>query len=212
MRRSGTPLPQPPKASSSSTGWVADSLLRRPDRMTRSAGAIRLGGSVCLALVGQSLHIGFPLLSLQGPPNSRACAGIQDTRHSLSGRSRDAVRLERRHSLAYQALGEGPDLLYLPGGVSNVDVMWESSDYARLLRRFASFSRLIVMDRRGTGCSDRFSPKEVAPLEVGVEDAIAVLDDVGSARAAVFAFEEPTFIAAMVAAARSRPDLAPHPA
>ena len=111
-------------------------------------------------------------------------------------------------SLAYQALGEGPDLLYLPGGVSNVDVMWESSDYARLLRRFASFSRLIVMDRRGTGCSDRFSPKEVAPLEVGVEDAIAMLDDVGSARAAVFAFEEPTFIAAMVAAAR--PDRISH--
>ena len=105
-------------------------------------------------------------------------------------------------SLAYQVLGQGPSLLYLPGGVSNVDVMWESTSYARLLQQLASFSRLIVMDRRGTGCSDRFSPNEVAPLEVGVDDAIAVLDDIGTERAAVFAFEEPTFIAAMLAAAR----------
>ncbi len=111
-------------------------------------------------------------------------------------------------SLAYQVLGEGPDLLYLPGGVSNVDVMWENASYARLLRQFASFSRLIVMDRRGTGCSDRFSPNEVAPLEVGVDDAIAVLDDIGTERAGVFAFEEPTFIAAMLAAAR--PDRISH--
>jgi class 3 adenylate cyclase len=111
-------------------------------------------------------------------------------------------------SLAYQSLGEGQDLLYLPGGVSNVDVMWEGVSYARLLRRLAAFSRLIVMDRRGTGCSDRFSPNQVAPLEVGVDDAIAVLDEVSSERAAVFAFEEATFIAAMLAAAR--PDRISH--
>src|SRR4029079_5080354 len=91
-------------------------------------------------------------------------------------------------SLAYQVFGEGPDLLYLPGSVSNVDVMWECASYATLLRHLASFSRLIVMDRRGTGCSDRFSPYEVAPLEVGVEDAIEVLDAVGSERASVFSF------------------------
>jgi class 3 adenylate cyclase len=111
-------------------------------------------------------------------------------------------------SLAYQVLGEGPSLLYLPGGVSNVDVMWESPSYAGFLRQLASFSRLIVMDRRGTGCSDRFSPSEVAPLEVGVDDAIAVLDDVGVERAALFSYEEPTFLVAMLAAAR--PDRVSH--
>lgn len=111
-------------------------------------------------------------------------------------------------SLAFQVVGSGPDLLYLPGGVSNVDVMWESPRYARFLEHLASFSRLIVMDRRGTGCSERFAPNDVAPLEVGIDDAIVVLDEVGSEQSAIFAFEEPTSIAAMLAAAR--PDRASH--
>jgi hypothetical protein len=53
-------------------------------------------------------------------------------------------------ALAYQVIGNGDiDLLYVPGGVSNVEVMWESPRYGRFLERLASFSRLIVMDRRG---------------------------------------------------------------
>ena len=101
-------------------------------------------------------------------------------------------------SLAYQIVSDaGIDLLYLPGGVSNVDVMWESSRYSGFLERLASFSRLIVMDRRGTGCSERFSPSEVAPLEVMVDDIITVLDAVGSERAALFSFEEANTITAM---------------
>lgn len=89
--------------------------------------------------------------------------------------------MERRRLLAYQVLGSRDvDLLYLPGGVSNVDVMWESARYSRFLDRLASFSRLIVIDRRGTGCSERFSPNAVAPLEVMIDDAITVLDDVRS--------------------------------
>ncbi len=112
-------------------------------------------------------------------------------------------------SLAYQVLGSGDiDLLYLPGGVSNVDVMWESTRYSRFLDRLASFSRLIVMDRRGTGCSERFSPNDVAPLEVMIDDAMTVLDDVGSERTAIFAFEETNYIAALLAA--SRPDRVSH--
>ncbi len=112
-------------------------------------------------------------------------------------------------SLAYQIVSDaGIDLLYLPGGVSNVDVMWESSRYSGFLERLASFSRLIVMDRRGTGCSERFSPSEVAPLEVMVDDIITVLDAVGSERAALFSFEEANTITAMTAA--SRPDRISH--
>src|SRR4029453_15787235 len=85
-------------------------------------------------------------------------------------------------SLAYQVLGRGPDLLYLPGGVSNVDVMWERNSYSELLQQLASFSRLIIMDRRGTGCSDRFSPNAVTPLEIGAHDAISVLAAAAPAR------------------------------
>jgi len=65
-------------------------------------------------------------------------------------------------SLAYQVIGEGAtDLLYIPGWLSNVDIMWESPEYETFLRRLAGFTRLIVMDRRGYGCSERFSPREV---------------------------------------------------
>jgi len=106
-------------------------------------------------------------------------------------------------SLAYQILGDGPiDLLYLPGGLSNVDVMWESARYSNLLEALASFSRLIVMDRRGVGCSERYAPADVAPLEVAVEDIIAVLDDAGSEATALFGFDETNFIVAMSAASK----------
>lgn len=112
-------------------------------------------------------------------------------------------------ALAYQIVSdEGIDLLYVPGGVSNVDVMWENNRYSSFLERLASFSRLIVMDRRGTGCSERFSPSEVAPLEVMVDDIVTVLDAAGSERAALFSFEEATDIVAMTAA--SRPDRISH--
>ena len=112
-------------------------------------------------------------------------------------------------SLAYQVVGEGPvDLLYIPGVLSNVEMMWESARYARFLRRLSSFSRLIVMDRRGYGCSERFSPKDVVPLEVMVDDVMVVLDAAGSESAALFAYEEANFIACMMAA--SQPDRVSH--
>jgi class 3 adenylate cyclase/pimeloyl-ACP methyl ester carboxylesterase len=112
-------------------------------------------------------------------------------------------------SLAYQVVGDGEiDLLYVPGGVSNVDIMWESPYYSRFLRQLSSWARLIVMDRRGVGVSERFSPEDVAPLEVMVDDVMTVLDAVGSERAALFAFEDANSMAAMTAA--SRPERISH--
>jgi class 3 adenylate cyclase len=112
-------------------------------------------------------------------------------------------------TLAHQVLGEGPvDLLYIPGVFSNVDGMWDSPRYARFLEHLASFTRLIVMDRRGVGCSERYSPYDVAPLEVMVDDVIVVLDAVGSDRAALFGYEEANFIVCLTAA--SRPDRVSH--
>ena len=130
---------------------------------------------------------------------AKLCEMIPETRFAWHG---DVA-------LAHQVVGEGAtDLLYIPGWLSNVDVMWESPEYESLLRRLASFSRLIVMDRRGYGCSERFSPHDVDPLEVHVDDAIAVLDAVGSERAAFFSFDEGTFIGCLLAA--SRPDRISH--
>jgi pimeloyl-ACP methyl ester carboxylesterase len=111
-------------------------------------------------------------------------------------------------SLAYQVIGGGAtDLLYIPGWLSNVDVMWESPEYETFLRRLASFTRLIVMDRRGYGCSERFSPHEVDPLEVHVDDALVVLDAVGSDRAAFFSFDEGNVHRLFARCLASRPHL-----
>jgi len=103
--------------------------------------------------------------------------------------------------IAYQVLGDGPiDLVYLPGYASNVQWLWELPANARFLGRLAEFSRLIVMDRRGTGLSDRFSPEDLPPLEVLAADLLAVLDEVGSDTAVLFGSEDGGFTCAMFAA------------
>lgn len=93
------------------------------------------------------------------------------------------------HDIAYQVLGDGPlDLLIVPGFVSNVDVQWVDPVCSRGLRRLASFARLIMFDKRGTGLSD---PTPTVPtLEERMEDVKAVLDAAGSERAALFGYSE----------------------
>jgi pimeloyl-ACP methyl ester carboxylesterase/class 3 adenylate cyclase len=87
--------------------------------------------------------------------------------------------------IAYQVLGNGPiDLVFLPGVVSNVELAWDEPHWARFYEQLASFSRLILFDRRGIGLSDRL--EGAPPLEERMEDVRAVLDAVGSERAALF--------------------------
>lgn len=104
-------------------------------------------------------------------------------------------------ALAYQVLGDGPiDLVFLPAFINNLEIAWESPHYARFLRRLASFSRLILMDRRGTGLSDRMSPADLPPLEVLMDDLAVVLDAVGSTRTALFGYSDSGCLCAMFTA------------
>ncbi len=90
-------------------------------------------------------------------------------------------------ALAYQVFGAGPvDLVYLQGYASHIDLNWDSPYLARFLRGLGERARVIHTDRRGWGCSDRFSPGDVAPLEVQVDDLVAVMDAAGSERAVIF--------------------------
>ena len=90
-------------------------------------------------------------------------------------------------ALAYQVFGDGPvDLVYMQGCSSHVDLNWESPFLARFLRGLGQLARVMHIDRRGFGCSDRFSPGDVAPLEVQVDDLVAVMDAAGSERAVIF--------------------------
>jgi len=94
-------------------------------------------------------------------------------------------------NVAYQVLGEGPlDLVYVPGWVSNIELMWEDPELARFLRRLASFSRLILFDKRGTGLSDRVPDDQLPTLEQRMDDVRAVMDAVRSERAALFGHSE----------------------
>ncbi|MDQ5807119.1 MAG: alpha/beta hydrolase, partial [Actinomycetota bacterium] len=88
-------------------------------------------------------------------------------------------------NIAYQVHGEGPiDLLMNVGLISHLEHLWEEPGVARLLDGLAEFSRVILMDRRGTGLSDPVQPD--LPIEEELGDLTAVLDAVGSDRAALF--------------------------
>ena len=86
-------------------------------------------------------------------------------------------------SIAYQVVGDGPmDLVYVPGFISHVELSWEMPPVVHMIERLASFARLIMFDKRGTGLSD---PVVGAPtLEERMDDVRAVMEAAGSERAA----------------------------
>ena len=102
-----------------------------------------------------------------------------DTHYARSG----GVRI------AYQVVGSGPlDLVFVPGFISNLDHAWDDPTLAHFLARLSAFSRLILFDKRGTGLSDR--PGSLPTLEERMDDVRAVMDAVGSKRAALFGISE----------------------
>ncbi len=106
-------------------------------------------------------------------------AGGGETRYAKSGDVH----------VAYQVVGsEGPDLVLVPGWVSHLESAWEEPALARFLNRVASFCRLILIDRRGTGLSDRITG--VPSLEDRMDDVRAVMDAAGSEQAALFGISE----------------------
>ena len=102
-----------------------------------------------------------------------------ETRYAKSGDLR----------IAYQVVGDGPlDLVFVPGFVSNIELLWERPEWANFFSRLAGFSRLILFDKRGTGLSDRIAG--IANLEERMDDVRAVMDAGGSERAALFGISE----------------------
>lgn len=102
-------------------------------------------------------------------------------------------------SIAYQVVGEGRlDLVFMTGWISQVEQLWESAGLRRMMERLAVFGRLILLDRRGTGLSDGVG--EAYTLQQEAADALAVLDAVGSERAALFTYGLGGPVAALLAA------------
>lgn len=104
-------------------------------------------------------------------------------------------------NIAYQVAGRGDlDLVYVPGWISNVERNWEEPSYARFLTRLASFARVILFDKRGTGLSDRVAEHQLPTLEQRMDDVRAVMDAAGSERAALLGVSEGGPMCALFAA------------
>jgi class 3 adenylate cyclase/esterase/lipase len=94
-------------------------------------------------------------------------------------------------NIAYQVVGVGPvDVVYVPGWVSHVELAWELPELAAGFERLASFSRLILFDKRGTGMSDPVPAEQLPTLEQRMDDVRVVMDAVGCERAAIFGASE----------------------
>jgi pimeloyl-ACP methyl ester carboxylesterase len=106
-------------------------------------------------------------------------------RHTRYAKTADGVHI------AYQVVGDGPvDMVFVMGWVTNIEAMWGEPDFARFLDRLATFSRLILFDKRGVGLSDRVPEDRLPDLETRMDDVRAVMDAVGSERAVVFGVSE----------------------
>ncbi len=103
--------------------------------------------------------------------------------------------------IAYQVIGAGPfDLVFMHGWISHIEHMWEEPRVARFLDGLASFARLIVLDKRGTGLSDPVPLDRLPTLEERMDDLRAVMDAVGSERAALMGTSEAGALSLLFAA------------
>ena len=109
-------------------------------------------------------------------------------------------------NVAYQVIGDGPfDLIFAPGFVSNLEYGWEEPSLEQFYRRLASFCRLVIFDKRGTGLSDRVAG--LPDLETRMDDVRAIMDALRTKRAAVLGYSEGAAMAALFAA--TYPDRTP---
>jgi len=136
----------------------------------------------------QTIRMAEPLST--ETPRQRITADLKpETRYAKSGDI----------NIAYQVLGSGPvDLIYVPGWVTHLEYGWEEPSLARFYRKLASFSRLILFDKRGTGLSDQST--NLPTLEQRMDDVRAVMQAVGSERAVVFGMSEGGNMAMLFAA------------
>lgn len=152
---------------------------------------------------------------LEKPPSARfesaktlvdALAAVRDSAPSAPVAASDLVP-ETRYArsgdvnIAYQVLGDGPvDVVFVMGWVSHLEYFWKEPQFARFLRRIASFSRLILFDKRGTGLSDRVPLDRLPGLEQRMDDVRAVMEAVGSSRAVLCGVSEGGPMCALFAA------------
>jgi serine/threonine protein kinase/DNA-binding winged helix-turn-helix (wHTH) protein/class 3 adenylate cyclase len=114
-------------------------------------------------------------------PLNREPSDVPEVRYARSG---DV-------NIAYQVVGDGPfDLVFVMGWISHLEYFWSEPSFARFLRRLATFSRVILFDKRGTGLSDRVPLDQLPTLEQRMDDVRAVMEAVGCERAVLCGVSE----------------------
>ena len=122
----------------------------------------------------------------------------------MIGRPRTRYAKSGDLDIAYSVVGDGPvDLLVVPPGLALMEGSWEFPPLSRFWNRLASFARLILLDKRGTGLSDRVTG--VPTLEERMDDVKVVMEAVGSERAALFGGSEAGPITTLFAATSTAP-------
>jgi pimeloyl-ACP methyl ester carboxylesterase/class 3 adenylate cyclase len=117
---------------------------------------------------------------------------VPETRYAKSG----------SYHIAYQVFGDGPfDLVIIPGFISHIEMFWELPIIAGRLRQLASFARVIIFDKRGTGMSDRVNDTQLPTPEERMDDVRTVMDSAASERAAILGSSEGGWMATLFAAA-----------
>lgn len=128
--------------------------------------------------------------SFQASTNISSSA-MPETRYTHSGEV----------NIAYQVVGNGPvDLVFVMGWVSHLEYFWHEPSFERFLRHLATFSRLILFDKRGTGLSDRVPIAALPTLEQRMDDLRAVMEAVGSTKAVICGVSEGGPLSAVFAA------------
>ena len=151
------------------------------------------------------------ILTKRFDPAALSATGIQtatlreSSKLTQGARTTEDLKPETRYAksgdinIACQVLGSGPmDLIYVPGWVTHLEYGWEEPSLARFYRKLASFSRLILFDKRGTGLSDQST--NLPTLEQRMDDVRAVMQAVGSECAVVFGMSEGGNMAMLFAA------------
>ncbi len=121
--------------------------------------------------------------------------GVETVRHTRYAKTPDGFHI------AFQVVGDGPvDIVFIPGWLSHVEALWDDPLLAHSLRRLASFSRLIVFDKRGVGLSDPVQLADLPSVEQWAEDVVAVMDAAASKQAVIFGTHQGGVMALVFAA------------
>lgn len=165
---------------------IERSLQKDRDRRIQSASELQTELKHLRHEIEMSSHLVTKVIPRDRPSASAsyAVAGTKKAPEIHYARSGDV-------NIAYQVIGNAPlDLVFVMGWVSHLEYFWAEPLFARFLNRLASFSRLILFDKRGTGLSDRVPVHELPTLEQRMDDVRAVMDAVGSKHAVLCGVSE----------------------